>query len=112
MDLKILTTYTGEMLGGKRSWKMFLLIWMLVVRDMGVFGIPTQQTPDRRDTRLANYMGFSEVHFKMPKGFEKDNMKVKDKKGNHTYTIYPTSKDQISTGYPDLHGKKHRRPRL
>ena len=55
---------------------------------------------------LANYMGFSEVHFKMPKGFEKDNMKVKDKKGNHTYTIYPTSKDQISTGYPDLHGKK------
>ena len=33
-------------------------------------------------------------------------MKVKDKNGNHTYTIYPTSKDQISTGYPDLHGKK------
>lgn len=78
--------------GGKATWEML------------VFKHNQHQIEEVKD--LAEYMGFQGVHIKTPKGFEKGYMKVKDKDFNVIYEIEPFHHDQISYGYPDLHGKR------
>tara|TARA_B110000967_G_C18849561_1_gene543881 strand:+ start:45 stop:1166 length:1122 start_codon:yes stop_codon:yes gene_type:complete len=55
---------------------------------------------------LADSMGFTEVHFKYPHGFENGNMIVKDKNFIPLYEIEPINEDQISRVWIPLHGKK------
>lgn len=55
---------------------------------------------------LAENMGFVDVRVKYPKGFEKGNMKVKDKDFNVVYEIEPVDISHINNIYPDLNGQK------
>ncbi len=55
---------------------------------------------------LSKEMGFSDINIKLPKGFEKGNMKVKDKDFNVVYEIEPVDTSHINNIYPDLNGQK------
>lgn len=54
---------------------------------------------------LAEKMGFLDVRVKHPKGFERGNMKVRDKDFNVIYELEPAD-GEIQDGYPELGGKK------
>lgn len=69
-----------------------------------VFKYNQHQTDDMKT--LAEEMGFSEIVFKTPHGFEGGPMQVRDKNQILLYEIHPVDEKYINNSYIKLNGKK------
>jgi MoaA/NifB/PqqE/SkfB family radical SAM enzyme len=69
-----------------------------------VFQYNQHQTEEMKS--LADEMGFSEIIFKTPQGFEGGPIKVRDKNQIVLYEIHPTDTSQIQKPHIKLNGKR------